>query len=62
MKRAEKIENVGAMTDDFAKASVAVLALAGSISLRRTAPEPSDALEPVRSAAASGMRRTTPHP
>jgi len=43
-------------------ASVAVLALAGSISLRRTAPEPSDALEPVRSAAASGMRRTTPHP
>jgi hypothetical protein len=42
--------------------SVAVLALAGSISLRRLAPAPMDALEAVRSAAASGMRRTTPHP
>ena len=42
--------------------SVAVLVLAGSIALRRGAPIPSDALEAVRSAAASGMPRTTPHP
>ncbi|HUM09340.1 MAG TPA: M50 family metallopeptidase [Myxococcaceae bacterium] len=42
--------------------SVALLALAASASLRRTAPQPTDALEAVRSAAASGMRRTTPHP
>jgi hypothetical protein len=42
--------------------SVAVLVFAGWISLRRTEPEPMDALEAVRSAAASGMRRTTPHP
>ena len=43
-------------------ASVAVLVLAGSLALRRAAPEPLDALEAVRSAAASGMPRTTPHP
>jgi hypothetical protein len=42
--------------------SLAVLALAASVSLRRAAPAPMDALEAVRSAAASGMRRTTPHP
>ena len=42
--------------------SLALLALAASVSLRRPAPEPSDALEAVRSAAASGMRRTTPNP
>ncbi|HEY1418532.1 MAG TPA: M50 family metallopeptidase, partial [Myxococcaceae bacterium] len=42
--------------------SVAVLVFAASISLRRREPEPMDALEAVRSAAASGMRRTTPHP
>ena len=42
--------------------SVAVLALAASISLRRVAPTAEDALEEIRSAAASGMRRTTPHP
>jgi membrane-associated protease RseP (regulator of RpoE activity) len=42
--------------------SVAVLVLAGSIALRRAPPPPSDALEAVRSAAASGMPRTTPHP
>ncbi|HVP62782.1 MAG TPA: M50 family metallopeptidase [Myxococcaceae bacterium] len=43
-------------------ASLAVLALAAAISLRRAAPEPMDALEAVRSAAASGMQRTTPNP
>jgi len=42
--------------------SVAVLALAAWVSLRRARPSPEDALEAVRSAAASGMRRTTPHP
>jgi hypothetical protein len=42
--------------------SVVVLVLAAMFSLRRTEPEPMDALEAVRSAAASGMRRTTPHP
>jgi len=42
--------------------SVAVLVIAASIALRRSEPEPSDALEAVRSAAASGMPRTTPHP
>ncbi len=42
--------------------SVAVLALAASVSLRRPVPAPKDALEAVRSAAASGMRRTTPNP
>ncbi|HZJ54573.1 MAG TPA: M50 family metallopeptidase [Myxococcaceae bacterium] len=42
--------------------SVAVLVLAGSIALRRATPVPGDALEAVRSAAASGMPRTRPHP
>lgn len=42
--------------------SVAVLAVAASISLRRLPAAPVDALEEVRSAAASGMRRTTPRP
>jgi Peptidase M50B-like len=42
--------------------SVAVLAVAASVSLRRVTPTPEDALEELRSAAASGMRRTTPHP
>ncbi|HEY1907101.1 MAG TPA: M50 family metallopeptidase [Myxococcaceae bacterium] len=46
----------------WSAASVAVLVFAASISLRRREPEPMDALEAVRSAAASGMRRTTPHP
>ena len=46
----------------WSAASVAVLALAASLSLRPTAPEAEEALEAVRSAAASGMRRTTPHP
>lgn len=40
--------------------SVAVLALAGSVSLRRGAEKPE--LEAVRSAAASGMPRTRPNP
>jgi len=44
----------------WSAASVAVLALAGSVSLRRGAEEPE--LEAVRSAAASGMRRTTLDP
>jgi hypothetical protein len=38
--------------------SVAVLGLAAAVSLRRPRPAPMDALEAVRSAAASGMRRT----
>lgn len=42
--------------------SAAVLVLAGSISLRRPAPAPVDALEAVRAAAASGMPRTRPNP
>ena len=42
--------------------SVAVLALAAVVSLRRAQPEPADAVEAVRSAAASGMRRTTLRP
>ena len=42
--------------------SVAVLALAAVVSLRRPRPIPLDGLEAVRSAAASGMRRTTPDP
>jgi hypothetical protein len=46
----------------WSAASVAVLALAASFSLRRAAPEPMEALEVVRSAPASGMRRTTPNP
>ena len=46
----------------WSAASLALLALAGSISLRRPAPEPVDALEAVRSAAASGMPRTRPNP
>ena len=46
----------------WSAASVAVLAVAVSLSLRRAAPAPVDALEAVRSAAASGMRRTTPSP
>ena len=41
-------------------ASVAVLLLAASISLRHSEPE--DELEELRSAAASGMPRTTPNP
>ena len=44
----------------WSAASVAVLALAGSVSLRRGAEEPE--LEAVRSAAASGMPRTRPNP
>ena len=40
--------------------SVAVLVLAGSVSLRRGPPE--DELEALRSAAASGMQRTRPNP
>ena len=46
----------------WSAASLALLALAGSISLRRPTPEPMDALEAVRSAAASGMPRTRPNP
>ncbi len=46
----------------WSAASVAVLALAAAVSLRRATPGPTDALEAVRSAAASGMRRTTPNP
>jgi hypothetical protein len=42
--------------------SVAVLALAASVSLRRVTSPADAGLEAVRSAAASGMRRTTPHP
>jgi len=42
--------------------SVAVLALAAAVSLRRVPSDADDALETVRPAAASGMRRTTPHP
>ena len=44
----------------WSAASVAVLALAGSMSMRRGAEPP--ALEAVRSAAASGMPRTRPNP
>jgi len=44
----------------WSAASVAVLALAGSLSMRRGAEPP--ALEAVRSAAASGMPRTRPNP
>jgi len=40
--------------------SVGVLVLAGSVSLRRAPPE--DELEELRSAASSGMPRTTPNP
>jgi hypothetical protein len=40
--------------------SVAILVLAASISLRRDSP--ADELEELRSAAASGMPRTTPNP
>ena len=42
--------------------SVAVLALAAVVSLRRTAPRDSEALETIRSLAASGTTRTTPRP
>jgi len=42
--------------------SVVVLVVAASVSLLRATPEPMDAAEAVRSAAASGMRRTTPGP
>jgi membrane-associated protease RseP (regulator of RpoE activity) len=42
--------------------SVAVLAVAAAVSLRRVPSDGEEALEAVRSAAASGMRRTTPHP
>jgi len=44
----------------WSAASVAVLALAGSLAMRRGAEPP--ALEAVRSAAASGMPRTRPNP
>jgi membrane-associated protease RseP (regulator of RpoE activity) len=44
----------------WSAASVVVLVVAGSISLRRAAPV--DELEALRSAAASGMPRTTPNP
>jgi len=42
--------------------SVGVLVLAGSIALRAEPAPALDALEELRSSAASGMRRTTPHP
>ncbi|MGZ6029534.1 MAG: M50 family metallopeptidase, partial [Myxococcaceae bacterium] len=42
--------------------SVAVLVLAASVSLRRPRPRSMDAVDAVRSAAASGMPRTRPHP
>lgn len=42
--------------------SVAVLVLAAMVSLRRPRPRSMDAVEAVRSAAASGMPRTRPHP